>query len=72
MEIWMIRQHLLTEDEPHELAAVLDESVLRSQRSNRSAMHAQLMWLAKTPEPPNFTAPILLPGARQGLTADSW
>src|SRR6266705_5424102 len=50
LETRLIRQQLLTRDEPLEYRVLLDESVLHRQRGDRSVMHAQLQRLADVSE----------------------
>ncbi|SRR6266568_520953 len=68
----LIRQQLLTRDEPVELAAVLDESVLHRRRGDRSVMHAQLLRLAQVSELPNVTVRIQPLGGDHRLAVDSF
>jgi transcriptional regulator with XRE-family HTH domain len=68
----LIRQQLLTRDEPLEYVALLDESVLHRQRGDRSVMHAQLQRLADVAELPNVTVRILPLKRNHGLTLDSF
>jgi hypothetical protein len=72
LETRLIRQQLLTRDEPLEYVAVLDESVLHRQRSDRSVMHAQLQRLAEVSELRNVTVQILPLASRHGLAVDSF
>jgi transcriptional regulator with XRE-family HTH domain len=55
----LIRQRVLTRDQPTELTAVLDESVLLRQRGDRAVMHAQLQHLAEVSTLPNVTVQVL-------------
>jgi transcriptional regulator with XRE-family HTH domain len=68
VETRLIRQQLLTREEPVELTAVLDESVLHRRRGGRSVMYAQLQRLAEVSERPNVTVRIL-PLARDPVLA---
>ncbi len=72
LETRLIRQQLLTRDEPLEYAALLDESVLHRQRGDRSVMHAQLLRLADVSELPNVTIRILPLQRNHGLAVDSF
>ena len=72
LETRLIRQQLLTSDEPLELVALLDESVLHRQRGDRSVMHAQLQRLADASELPNVTIQILPLSSRNRLAVDSF
>ena len=68
----LIRQQVLTRDQPLELTAVLDESVLRRQRGDRSVMYEQLQYLAEVSELPNVTVKILPLEGPKGLALDSF
>jgi transcriptional regulator with XRE-family HTH domain len=72
VETRLIRQQLLTRDEPLEYVALLDESVLRRQRGDQSVMHAQLQRLADVAELPNVTIQILPLRRDHGLAVDSF
>jgi transcriptional regulator with XRE-family HTH domain len=72
LETRLIRQQLLTRDEPLEYVAVLDESVLYRQRGDQSVMHAQLKRLADVSELPNVTIRILPLKINHGLAVDSF
>jgi transcriptional regulator with XRE-family HTH domain len=72
LETRLIRQQLLTRDEPLELVALLDESVLHRQRGDRSVMHAQLQRLADVFELPNVTVQIQPLRRHHGLAVDSF
>ena len=72
LETRLIRQQLLTRDEPLEYVALLDESVLHRQRGDRSVMHAQLQRLADVSELPNVTIRILPLKRNHGLAVDSF
>jgi transcriptional regulator with XRE-family HTH domain len=72
VETRLIRQQLLTRDEPLEYAALLDESVLHRQRGDRSVMRAQLQRLADIAELPNVTIQILPLRRNHGLAVDSF
>lgn len=54
----MIRQQILTRDQPLELAVVLDESVLRRQRGDHALMYVQPHRLVEVSEWPNVTLQI--------------
>jgi hypothetical protein len=68
----LIRQQVLARDQPLELTAVLDESVLRRQRGDRSVMYEQLQHLAQVSELPNVTMKILPLDGPKGLALDSF
>ena len=72
LETRLMRQQLITRDEPLEYAAVLDESVLYRQRGDRSVMHAQLQRLTDVSELPNVTIQILPLARNHGLAVDSF
>jgi transcriptional regulator with XRE-family HTH domain len=72
LETRIIRQQLLTRDEPLEYVALLDESVLHRQRGNPSVMRAQLQRLADVSELPNVTIRILPLQRNHGLAVDSF
>ncbi len=72
LETRLTRQQLLTRDEPLEYMVILDESVLRRQRGDRSAMRAQLKWLTEASELPNVTIQILPLTRNHGLAVDSF
>jgi hypothetical protein len=68
----LIRQRLLTRDRPLELHAIIDESVLRRQRADRSVMHEQLRHLAEVSELNNVNLQVLLLNGPKGLALDSF
>jgi transcriptional regulator with XRE-family HTH domain len=72
LEARLIRQQLLTRDEPLEYAALVDESILHRQRGDPSVMHAQLQRLADVSERPNVTIQILPLKGNHGLAVDSF
>jgi len=72
LETRLIGQQLLTRDEPLELVALLDESVLHRQRGDQSLMHAQLQRLAEVSELPNVTIRILPLNRPHSLAVDSF
>jgi transcriptional regulator with XRE-family HTH domain len=72
LETRIMRQQLLTRDEPLEYVAILDESVLYRQRGDRSVMHFQLQRLADFSELPNVTIQILPLHRNHGLAVDSF
>lgn len=72
LETRLIRQQLLTRDEPLEYVALLDESVLHRQRGDQSVMHAQLQRLADVSKLPNVTIRILPFNINHGLAVDSF
>jgi transcriptional regulator with XRE-family HTH domain len=72
LETRLIRQQLLTRDEPLEYVALLDESVLHRQRGDRSVMRAQLQRVADFAELPNVTIQVLPLKSSHGLAVDSF
>jgi transcriptional regulator with XRE-family HTH domain len=72
LETRLIRQQLLTRDEPLEYMSILDESVLLRQRGGQSVMHAQLQRLADFSELPNVTIRILPLKRNHRLAVDSF
>jgi transcriptional regulator with XRE-family HTH domain len=72
LETRLIRQQLLTREEPLEYMALLDESVLHRQRGDRSVMHAQLQRLVDVSELPNVTIRILPLERGHRLAVDSF
>ncbi len=68
----VIRQHRLTEEPPLELAAIVDESVLRRQRGEHAVMHEQLEHLVAAAELPNVTLQVLPLDGPKGLALDSF
>ena len=72
VETRLIRQRLLTREQPLDYVALLDESVLRRQRGDRSVMRAQLQQLAAVSELKNVTIQILPLNENHGLTVDSF
>lgn len=72
VETRRIRQQILTRDEPVELVAILDESVLRRQRGDRPVMHAQLRHLVDISELANVTIRVLPLNGRHELAVDSF
>ena len=68
----LIRQRVLTRDQPLDLAAILDESVLLRQRGDRAVMHAQLLHLVAASEMPNVTLQVLPLNGPKGLATDSF
>ena len=72
LETRLIRQQLLTRDDPLEYAVVLDESVLHRQRGDRSVMRAQLERLAEVSELKNVTVQVLPLARSHGLAVDSF
>lgn len=68
----LIRQRLLTRDQPLELHAIVDESVLRRQRADRPVMYAQLRHLAEVSELYNVTLQVLPLNGPKGLALDSF
>jgi hypothetical protein len=72
LETRLIRQQLLTRDEPLEYEVILDESVLHRQRGDRSVMHSQLRRLADAAGLPSVTIRILPFYGSHGLAVDSF
>lgn len=72
IETRLLRQRLLTRDEPPDLVAILDESVLYRQRGGRSVMSAQLLHLLDLAELPNVTIRILPLNRDHRLAVDSF
>jgi transcriptional regulator with XRE-family HTH domain len=72
VETRLIRQQLLTRDEPLKYVALLDESVLYRRRGNQSVMQAQLQRLADASRLPNVTIQILPLRRDHGLAVDSF
>lgn len=73
LETRLIRQQLLTRDEPLEYTALLDESILHRQRGDASVMRAQLHRLADISESfANLTVRILPLNRSHGLAVDSF
>jgi transcriptional regulator with XRE-family HTH domain len=68
----LIRQQLLTQDEPLNYHALLDESVLYRQRGGQTVMRAQLHRLAQVCELPNVTIQVLPFRRNQTLAVDSF
>lgn len=66
------RQRVLGRHRPLELAAVIDESVLRRQRGDRSVMYEQLQHLADVSKLPNVTLQVLPLEGPKGLALDSF
>jgi transcriptional regulator with XRE-family HTH domain/citrate lyase gamma subunit len=72
LETRLTRQQLLTRDEPLRYSVLLDESVLRRQRGDRSVMEAQLRRMADLSELPNVTIRILPLERNHALAVDSF
>lgn len=72
LETRLIRQQLLTRDEPLSYTALLDESVLHRRRGGQSVMQAQLQRLADASRLPNVTIQILPLQRDHGLAVDSF
>lgn len=68
----LIRQQLLTRDQPLELHAIIDESVLRRQRADRLVMYEQLRHLAEVSELSNVTLQVLPLDGPKELALDSF
>jgi transcriptional regulator with XRE-family HTH domain len=72
LETRLIRQQLLTGDEPLQYVALLDESVLYRQRGNQSVMRSQLLRLVDFADLPNVTIQILPLHRNHELAVDSF
>lgn len=72
LETRLIRQQILTRDQPLKYVALLDESVLRRQRGDRSVMRAQLQRLADVSELRNVTIRVLPLQRNHGLAVGSF
>lgn len=72
LETRLIRQQLLTREQPPQLVVLLDESVLLRQRGDRSVMRAQLRRLADMASLPGLTIQILPLSGGHGLAIDSF
>jgi transcriptional regulator with XRE-family HTH domain len=72
LETRLIRQQLLTRDQPLELTVVLDESVLRRRRGDRAVMRNQLERLADFSELASVTIQILPLGGSHQISVDSF
>ena len=72
LETRLIRQQLLTRDEPLEYVALVDESVLYRQRGDQSVMRAQLQRLAEVSELTNVTIRAVPLKENHGLAVDSF
>jgi hypothetical protein len=68
----LIRQQMLTRDQPLQLTVVIDESVLRRQRGDRATMHDQLQHLAEVSRLPSVTLRVLPLNGPKGLALDSF
>jgi hypothetical protein len=68
----LIRQQLLTQDEPLNYHALLDESVLYRQRGDQAVMRAQLHRLVQISELPNVMVQVLPFRRNQTLAVDSF
>ncbi|HEX3965628.1 MAG TPA: helix-turn-helix transcriptional regulator [Trebonia sp.] len=68
----LIRQQVLTREQPLEYVALLDQSILHRQRGDRSVMYAQLQRLASTAELRNVTIQVLPLRGNNGLVVDSF
>jgi transcriptional regulator with XRE-family HTH domain len=66
------RHQVLAREQPLELTAILDESVLRRQRGDRSVMNEQLQHLVQISEKPNVTIRIIRLDGPKGLALDSF
>ena len=72
LETRLVRQQLLTRDKPLEYAVLLDESILRRQRGNRTVMREQLQRLLAVAELENVTIQIVPLQGNHGLVVDSF
>ena len=68
----LIRQHVLTREQPLEYVALLDQSVLHRQRGDRSVMYAQLQRLAAMAELENVRIQVLPLRGNNGFVVDSF
>lgn len=68
----LIRQQLLTRDQPLELHAIIDEAVLRRQRADRPVMYEQLRHLVEVSELSNITLQVLPLDGPKELALDSF
>jgi transcriptional regulator with XRE-family HTH domain len=68
----LIRQRVLSRDQPLKLAVIIDESVLRRQRGDHAVMYAQLHHLAEASRLPNVTLQVLPLDEPRGLALDSF
>jgi hypothetical protein len=72
LETRLIRQQLLTREEPPQLMVLLDESVLLRRRGDRTIMRAQLQRLADIADLPSLRIQVLPLGNGRGLAMDSF
>jgi transcriptional regulator with XRE-family HTH domain len=72
LETRLLRQQILTRERPLKYHALLDESVLRRQRGDSSAMRAQLQRMADIAERQNVTVQVLPLSVNHGLAVDSF
>jgi transcriptional regulator with XRE-family HTH domain len=72
VEARMIRQQVLTRDQPLNLTVVLDESVLRRQRGDHGLMNVQLHRLVEVSEWPNVRLQIWPLAGPKRLAVDSF
>jgi transcriptional regulator with XRE-family HTH domain len=72
LETRLIRQQLLSRDEPLEYVALIDESVLYRQRGDQAVMHSQLHRLADAAKLPNVTIRIVPLHRIHRLAVDSF
>jgi transcriptional regulator with XRE-family HTH domain len=72
VETRLIRQQLLTRDEPLDYVVLLDESVLYRRRGDQSVMRAQLQRLADISKLPNVTIQVLPLKRDHKLAVDSF
>jgi transcriptional regulator with XRE-family HTH domain len=72
LETRLIRRQILSRDEPLDYRVILDESVLRRQRGDRSVMRAQLLRLAEQSALPNVSIQILPFQQGHRLAVDSF
>lgn len=72
VQIRMIRQQVLTRDQPTQLSVVLDESVLRRKFGDRRVMREQLERLAAAAELPSVTLRVLPLDANHSVAVSSF
>jgi hypothetical protein len=72
VKVRMIRQTALTGDQPLELSAVLDESVLLRRVGDHSVMRAQMLKLAQVADLPNITLRVRALNGERSLVSASF
>jgi transcriptional regulator with XRE-family HTH domain len=68
----MKRKQVLVRDQPLDLSAVIDESVIRRRFGENSVMRRQLEWLAESSDMPNVEVRVLLLGGAHPVGALSF